>query len=106
MANFNKQTKWTTKILNASFGFLNENFTLNEIEELEKISLLTTAFKEDTCSVLNLEKALILGLWLWLLLLFYFTLIRYIQENIHTLVSGILNLQSEYFPVWNLTTGQ
>ena len=32
----------------ASFVFLNESFTLNEIEELEKISLSTAAFKEDT----------------------------------------------------------
>ena len=32
----------------ASFGFLNESFTLNEIDELEKISLPTAAFKENT----------------------------------------------------------
>ena len=30
-----------------SFGFLNESFTLNEIEESEKNSFPTTAFKED-----------------------------------------------------------
>ena len=38
----------------ASFGFLNESFTLNEIGELERISLLTATTKEDT-SVLSSE---------------------------------------------------
>ena len=32
----------------ASFRFLNESFTLNETEDLEKISLLIATFKEDT----------------------------------------------------------
>ena len=32
----------------SSFGFLSEGFTLNETEELEKSSLPTAAFKEDT----------------------------------------------------------
>ena len=36
------------KSFHASFGFLNGSFTLNEIEELEKISLSKAAFKEDT----------------------------------------------------------
>ena len=31
-----------------SFGFSNESLTLNEIEKLEKISLLTAAVKEGT----------------------------------------------------------
>ena len=39
-------------------------FLLNKIEELEKNSLPTAVFKEDTqiCSVLNLETALVFGL--------------------------------------------
>ena len=36
------------KCFNTSFGFLNESLTLNDIEESAKISLPTTAFKEDT----------------------------------------------------------
>ena len=47
-AYFSKQTKWTTKAYYASFGFLNESLALNEIEELEGISLPTAAIKEDT----------------------------------------------------------
>ena len=45
------------------FWFLIENFILNEIEESEKISLPTTAFKEDTnmFSVLYLKKCLVFG---------------------------------------------
>ena len=52
----------------ASFGFLSESFTLNEIEELEKNSLPTAAFKDDTdmfshefregCGLLSLIMAL------------------------------------------------
>ena len=44
--------------------FFIESFTLNEIlEGTGKISLSTTAFKEDTeCPVLNLEKASVFGL--------------------------------------------
>ena len=38
----------------ASFAFLNESFTLNEIEELERISLPTATTKEDT-TVLSSE---------------------------------------------------
>ena len=36
------------EIFHASFTFFIESFTLNEIWELEKISLPTAAFKEDT----------------------------------------------------------
>ena len=32
----------------ATFGFLNESFTLNEIKEQEKCPLPTAAFKKDT----------------------------------------------------------
>ena len=35
-AYFNNQAKWTTKVFYASFSFLNESFTVNEKEELEK----------------------------------------------------------------------
>ena len=37
MAYINKQTKWTIETFYATFGFLNESFSLNEIEELENI---------------------------------------------------------------------
>ena len=40
--------KMDDKNVYVSFGFLNEIFILNEIEKLERIYLLTTAFKEDT----------------------------------------------------------
>ena len=33
----NKQRKWTIETFEASFGFLNESFSLNQIEELENI---------------------------------------------------------------------
>ena len=36
------------KSLNTNFTFFNESFILNEIEELEKISLPIAAFEEDT----------------------------------------------------------
>ena len=44
-----------------SFGFLNESVTLNEIEELEKDSLPTAAFKENTDNMFSseLEKTLV-----------------------------------------------
>ena len=48
-AYFNKQTKWTKKIFTQVLDFLNESFTLNEIEQLKKIpSQQLAAFKEDT----------------------------------------------------------
>ena len=37
MAYTNKQTKWTIETFKASFGFLNESFSSNELEELENI---------------------------------------------------------------------
>ena len=40
--------KMDDKNFYANFGLLNESFTLNKVEELEKISLPTAAFKEDT----------------------------------------------------------
>ena len=36
-ASINKQTKWTIETFKASFGFLNESYSLNETEELENI---------------------------------------------------------------------
>ena len=36
------------KVTNASLTFFIESFTLNEIWQLEKISLPTATFKEDT----------------------------------------------------------
>ena len=41
-------SKMDEKNLYANVGFLNESFTLHKTEELEKISLRTTALKEDT----------------------------------------------------------
>ena len=38
-----------------SFGFLNESVTLIEIEELEKDSLPTAAFKENTDNTFSSE---------------------------------------------------
>ena len=65
----------------ASLGFFNERFILNVIKELEKNSLLRTAFKEDTNgSVLNLRR-----LWLYNKALID-QLVRSIRENIWTLV--------------------
>ena len=40
--------KMDDKNVYATFGFSNEIFILNEIEKLERICFLTTAFKEDT----------------------------------------------------------
>ena len=53
-----------TKIFTQVLLFLTERFILNEIGEgTGKISLPTTAFKEDTeCPALNLEKASVFGL--------------------------------------------
>ena len=39
--------KMDDKNVCATFGFSNEIFILNEIEKLERIYFLTTAFKED-----------------------------------------------------------
>ena len=45
------------------FWSLNESFTSNETEDLEKISLPTVNSKKtQICSVLSLQKALIFGL--------------------------------------------
>ena len=44
-----------------SFGFLNESFTSNEMDELETISLLTAAVKEDT-NMLSSEFRKVFGL--------------------------------------------
>ena len=46
----------------SSFTFLNENFTLNEIEELKKVSLPTVAVKEDT-NMFSSEFRESFGLW-------------------------------------------
>ena len=40
--------KMNDKNVYGTFGFSNEIFILNEIEKLERIYFLTTAFKEDT----------------------------------------------------------
>ena len=46
----------------ASFTFFSESFTLNEVWELEKISLPTAAFKEDT-NMFSSEFRETFGLW-------------------------------------------
>ena len=51
-----------TKYFHASFAFFVESFTLNEIWELEKISLPTAAFKEDT-NMFSTEFRECFGLW-------------------------------------------
>ena len=58
---FNKQTKWTKKIFTQVLDFLNESFTLNEIEQLKKFPSNSWLHSRKTqiCSALNLEKALI-----------------------------------------------
>ena len=45
-AHFNKQTNWTSKIFTQVLVFSMK--ALNEIKELDKISLPTAAFKGDT----------------------------------------------------------
>ena len=51
------------KYFYASFGFLNESFTLNETEDFEKFPFQQLdSNKTYICSVLNLQQALIFGL--------------------------------------------
>ena len=70
----------------ATFGFSNEIFILNEIEKLERIYFLTTAFKQDT-NMVSFEFEEGFGLWLWLYnKALIDQLVRSIQENIRTLV--------------------
>ena len=69
----------------ANFVFLSESFTLDNIKELEKISFLTAALKEDT-HMFSSELREGFGLWPWLYnkaLIDH--LIRSIRENIRTL---------------------
>ena len=70
----------------ANFVFLSESFTLDNIKELEKISFLTAAFKEDT-NMFSSELREGFGLWPWLCnKALIDQLIRSIRENIRTLV--------------------
>ena len=51
----------------ARLVFLNESFTLSETGDLEKISLPTATFKENTKMLSSkFRKALIFGVLLWL----------------------------------------
>ena len=68
----NKQIRWTTQIFTRVLVFLNESFTLNKkeepeknVEELEKNSLPTAAFKKAT-NMLSSEFREGFGLSLWL----------------------------------------
>ena len=73
----------------ASFGFLNESFTVNDVEESEKISLPNVAFKEDT-NMFSSEFREGFGLWSWLYNeALIDQLVRSIRENIRTLVFRI-----------------
>ena len=69
-----------------SFRFLNESFALNEIEEKEKISLPTAAFKEDA----NMFSSEFREGFVWSLVFDYGyiikQLIRPIRQNIRILI--------------------
>ena len=56
------KTKRDDQNFHLSFTFFIESFTLNEIWELEKISLPTAAFKEDT-GMFSTEFTEGFGLW-------------------------------------------
>ena len=79
------------KYFYASFGFLNESFTLSETEDFEKISLPTARFKQDINMFCSKFEA---GFDLWSLIWLYNEacidqLIPSIWENIWTLVFHI-----------------
>ena len=81
------------KNFHASFTFLNESFTLNEIEELGNISLPTAAIKVDT-NVFSTEFREGFGLWYLIMAIQWLysealidQSVQSIPENIRTLVS-------------------
>ena len=106
---FNKQTKWTTKVLGKFWFFEWKIYFKWNKKSWKKFSLPTAAFKEDT-NLFSSEFRECFGLWLWLCnKALIDQLIRSNQENIRTSNQENIwislhsvctsKLRSEYFPV-------